>query len=711
MKPCKVPVVIQMEAVECGAASLAMVLAYHKKWIPLSVLREECGVSRDGSNVYGMVKAAQHYGLKAKAYRYGIAKLSSLSLPSIVYWNNAHFVVLCGIDDTFYYVNDPSGGKAKLTHEEFARHYSGVVVTFEPGETFEPSGQRESTLRYVRKRLQGTAAVFVFIVLVNLILQMVGVTTPFFSQVFVDQVLTSQDKGWLFSLLLGMSAVLVVLLIAQWISVSQSFKIRGKFAIEASTSFFWHVLRLPIRFFSQRHAGDIAQRLNSNEIIVSTLVNQFAPLAINMVLVVLYLTMMVLYSAPLAAIGLISVAINIAVTQFATSKQVDISRTQARASSGLSSVGLSGIEMIETIKSSGAEDGFFQKWAGLQAEVNHGAVAYTKINLFLRLLPAFTGQVASGAILVLGAFLIMDGQFTTGMLLAFSGFLSGFTTPVNKMIDLMHSTQQIRTNMERIEDVMQYEAEIPEQEPADTYAEKLEGDVKLEHITFGYNKYLPPLVDDFSLDVRKGGKVAFVGSSGCGKSTLAKLISDLYQPWSGSITFGGLSHDQINRAAFCSSVSVVDQQIVLFNDTVRENLRMWDKSIADEDIVVALRDACLYDDIMKLEGGLGAMVAEGGKNFSGGQRQRLEIARALVTNPSLIVLDEATSALDAHTEEAVIRALEARGITMIVIAHRLSTIRDCDEIIVLRDGKVVERGKHDALFAQDGLYTKLIENA
>ncbi len=710
MKPCKVPVIIQMEALECGAASLAMILAYYKKWVPLSVLREECGVSRDGSNVFGMVKAAQHYGLGAKAYRYGAAKLTNVVLPAVVFWNNAHFVVLCGIDKAYYYINDPAKGKVKYTHEAFQKQYSGVVVCFEKTESFEPSGKRDSTLQYAKKRLQGTAAIFAFIILTNVILQAVGVVTPFFSKIFVDNILGTQNYEWLTLLLLGMAAVLVVLLITQWISVTQSFKIRGKLAIVANTSFFWHVLRLPVRFFSQRYAGDIAQRLNSNENIVATLVNQFAPMFINLFLIALYLVMMLLYSVPLAAIGLISVAINIAVTKYATSRQVDIARTQARENSNLSSVTLSGIEMIETIKSSGAEDGFFQKWAGLQAEANHCTVAFVKTNQFLRLLPTFSNQIANGAVLAFGAFLIMNGQFTTGMLLAFTGFVSGFTAPVSKMIDLMHSTQQLRTNMERIEDVLQYEAEIPDQDSPDACMRRLSGEMMLEHITFGYNKYLPPLVEDFTLHVRAGGKVALVGSSGCGKSTLAKLITNLYQPWDGSITFDGMPHASINRAAFCASVSVVDQQIVLFHDTVRENLRMWDKFIPDEDIIAALKDAQIYDDIMKLEGGLAYQIAEGGRNFSGGQRQRLEIARALVTNPAILILDEATSALDAHTEEAVVRAIEARGITMVVIAHRLSTIRDCDEIIVLHEGKVVERGTHPALYAKDGFYTKLIAN-
>lgn len=707
---CKVPVIIQMEALECGAASLAMVLAYYKRWVPLSLLREECGVSRDGSNVYSMVKAAKVYGLSAKAYRYGMEKLKTVSTPAVIFWNNNHFVVLCGINQRYVYLNDPAKGKVKLSHEDFKKGYSDIVICFEKNEDFKPDGKRDSTLQYAKKRLQGTAAIFLFIILVNIVLQAVGVITPFFSKIFMDQILMAQNHDWLVPLLLCMSAVLVVILIAQWINVVHSFKIRGKLAIVANTSFLWHVLRLPVRFFSQRYAGDIAQRLSSNETIVSTLVNKFAPMFINMFLIVLYLVMMLLYSVPLSAIGLISVAVNIAVSKYVTAKQVDLSRTQARENSNLSSITLSGIEMIETIKSSGAEDGYFQKWSGLQAEVNHCTVAYVKTSQFLRLLPAFSSQVANGVVLIMGAFLIMNGEFTIGMLLAFNGFISGFTAPVNQMIDLMQSTQQLRTNMERIEDVMQYEAEIPEQESTDTSTKKLSGEVKLENVTFGYNKYFPPLLEDFSLNVRKGGKVALVGFSGCGKSTLAKLITNLYQPWSGSITFDGMHHNEINRAAFCDSVSVVDQQIVLFHDTVRENLRMWDPFIPDEDIIAALKDAQIYDDIMKLEGGLSHMVAEGGKNFSGGQRQRLEIARALVTNPSIIILDEATSALDAYTEEEVIRALEARNVTMIVIAHRLSTIRDCEEIIVLKQGKVIERGKHEQLYADGGFYTKLIAN-
>ncbi len=706
----KVPVIIQMEALECGAASLAMILAYYKRWIPLSVLREECGVSRDGSNVFGIFKAAEHYGLKAKAYRYGMDKLHTVNMPAVLFWNNNHFVVLCGFDKKNVYLNDPAKGKVKITRSEFKKYYSGVVLCFEKSETFEKGGKRASTLAYAKKRLRGTAAIFAFVILTNVILQAVGVVNPLFSRVFLDGILAGGNHGWLPYLLLAMLAVLAILLIAQWISIANSFKISGKLAIVANTSFFWHVLRLPVRFFSQRYAGDIAQRLSSNEAIVKTLVNQFAPMVINLFLIVLYLVMMLLYSVPLSLIGLACIAVNMIVTKYVTDKQVDISRRQAREQSNLSSTTLSGIEMIETIKSAGAEDGYFEKWSGIQAEANHSTVEYVKTNQYLSILPGFITQIANGVVLAFGAHLIINGSFTTGMLLAFTGFIAGFLAPAGKMVELMQSTQKLRTNMERIEDVMQYGAEFSEDGDADGYAQKLLGEVDISKVTFGYNKYLPPLLENFSLNVKPGEKAAMVGFSGCGKSTLAKLITHLYTPWSGSITFDGKSFEQINRKAFCASIGVVDQQIVLFADTVRENLRMWDKFVPDEDIIAALKDAQLYDEVMSLPGGLSYMVAEGGKNFSGGQRQRLEIARALCFNPSIIILDEATSALDARTEEAVIRAIERRGVTMIVIAHRLSTIRDCDQIIVLKEGKEIGRGTHDALYESCEFYMQLVTN-
>lgn len=711
-KMIKVPVIMQMEASECGAASLAMILAYYKKWVPLSVLREECGVSRDGSNAVSILKTARSYGFEAKGYRYTAEEVrENVKLPAIIHWNFNHFVVLDGFNSKGAVLNDPARGRVTVSMEEFKKSFTTIVLAFEPTADFAPGGRPASTLEFARTRLRGTAPAFAFVILTGVILQLVGVLNPLFSRVFMDNVLGQGRLDWLRPLLMVMGAVLAIQIVNQWISTVYMLKIRGKLAIVANTTFMWHVLRLPVGFFTQRYAGDISQRQNSNEKIAETLINQLAPTALNFVLIVFYLAMMLWYSPLLTAIGVGTVLLNILLSRYLSGRRVDIVRRQKRDMSNLASTTVSGIEMIETIKSAGAEDGYFETWAGYQAGASNASVDFARVNQFFGSLPNIILQIANGGILLLGAWLIIRGNITVGMLMAFQGFMGGFMKPANQMTGVMQSVQEMRSDMERIEDVLKYETDVPGG-PTDLEADctRIEGEVALNHVTFGYSRFYPPLIEDFSMQVRKGGKVAFVGFSGCGKSTLARLITNLYQPWSGSVTFDGRTIEEIGRPVFTASVSVVDQNIILFNDTVRENVRMWNTFVSDEEVIRALKDAQLYDDIMEKPGGLSCMVAEGGSNFSGGQRQRLEIARALAQNPAVIVLDEATSALDARTEAAVMAAIGARGVTCIVIAHRLSTIRDCDEIVVLNAGKVVERGTHEELYKKGGFYTDLIQS-
>ena len=468
---------------------------------------------------------------------------------------------------------------------------------------------------------------------------------------------------------------------------------------------------MPMEFFSQRMAGDIQQRQSSNASIAGTLVNTFAPLVLETVMMVFYLVVMLRYSWLLTLVGLASIVINIFVARFISKKRVNITRVQMRDSGRLSGATVAGIEMIETIKASGAENGYFEKWAGYQASVNTQKVKFLRINQYLGLVPSFVSSLTSAAVLILGVWLTMQGQFTIGMIMAFQGFLSSFTAPAQSLISAGQMLQEMRTEMERVEDVMQYPADVEFSDDvmADEY-DKLSGEVELKNVTFGYSRLGEPLIENFSMKLKPGSRVAFVGPSGCGKSTLSKLISGLYKPWSGEILFDGKPISQIDRSVFTGSLAVVDQDIILFEDTIANNIKMWDTSIEDFEMIMAARDARLHEDIMQREGGYQYRITEGGKDFSGGQRQRMEIARVLAQDPTIIILDEATSALDAKTEYEVVNSIKDRGITCIVVAHRLSTIRDCDEIIVMDNGKVVERGTHDELYALGGEYTKLVSN-
>ena len=709
----KVPVIMQMEALECGAASLAMVLAYYGKWIPLEQVRYDCGVSRDGSNARNVLRAARSYGLTAKGYRYEPAELKTKGkFPCIIHWNFNHFVVLNGFKGNKAVLNDPARGTYTVPMKTFDESFTGICLMFEPGEEFVPGGKPQSVFGFAKKRLKGAGAASAFVTMTTIISSLIGIISPAFSRIFLDRLLTGQNPDWVVPFVIALAGMSVIQLIVAWIQSVYSLKINGKLSMVGNSTFMWQVLRMPMDFFSQRMAGDIQGRQSSNASIASSLVETFAPLLLNAGMMIFYLVVMIRYSLMLTLIGLASVLINFGLSTMISKKRINITRVQMRDAGKLAGATVAGIEMIETIKASGAEDGYFEKWAGYQASVNTQQVKFQKLNEVLGLLPSLVSSLCSTAVLMLGVYLAMQGEFTVGMIMAFQGFLSSFTAPAESIISAGQTIQEMRTEMERVEDVMKYPVDVQNDAPVDENAEydKLSGCIEMKNVTFGYSRLGEPLITDFNLSLKTGSRVAFVGASGCGKSTLSKLISGLYKPWSGEILFDGKRIDEIDRSVFTGSLAVVDQDIILFEDTIANNIKMWDTSIEDFEMIMAARDAQLHEDIMQREGGYQYKLTEGGKDFSGGQRQRMEIARVLAQDPTIIILDEATSALDAKTEYDVVNSIKNRGITCIVVAHRLSTIRDCDEIVVLDGGRVVERGTHEELMRLGGAYTQLVSN-
>ena len=710
-KVAKVPVVMQLEALECGAASLTMILAYYDKWIPLEQVREDCGVSRDGSNAKNILQAARSYGLTAKAYKKKPEKLKeSGKFPMIVHWEFNHFIVVNGFKGNKVYINDPARGSVVMPYEQFDEGYTGICLMFEPTENFEPSGKPKSVWKFAKKRLKGASVAVIFVTVTTLIGSVTGIIMSAFSRVFLDELLSGNNPDWLYPFITGLAGLSAVQLISAWIQAVYSLKINGKMAIVGSMTYMWKVLRLPMKFFSQRLAGDIQQRQNSNASIAGSLANTVAPLVLETGMLIFYLVVMIRYSLLLTAVGLSSLAGQVLVARYISKKRVNITRVMMRDSGKLAAATVGGIEMIETIKASGSENGFFEKWSGYQASVNTQNVRFMRVNTYLGLIPPVLSQLADTAVLIFGVYLCMTGEFTVGMVMAFQGFLGSFMSPAQSLISASQQFQELRTEMERVEDVMEYPTDVEFDDKTDDSTDyaKLSGTVELKNVTFGYSKLAEPLIKDFSMKLNTGSRVAFVGASGCGKSTLAKLISGLYQPWEGEILFDGKPIRSISRRVLTSSVAVVDQDITLFEDTIENNIKMWDQTIEDFEMIMAARDAQIHADIMEREGGYDYRISENGRDFSGGQRQRLEIARVLAQEPSIIILDEATSALDAKTEYSVVNAINDRGITCIVIAHRLSTIRDCDEIIVFDKGNVVERGTHEELMALNGAYTKLV---
>ncbi|WP_295093076.1 NHLP family bacteriocin export ABC transporter peptidase/permease/ATPase subunit [Ruminococcus sp.] len=709
----KVPVIMQLEALECGAACLTMILAYYNKWVPLEQVRADCGVSRDGSNAKNIAKAAMSYGLKVRAYSLSPESIKEKAdSPCIIHWDFNHFVVLKGFKGKYVYINDPARGDVKVGIEEFDKSFTGIVICLSPDEGFEPSGKRKSTLDFARKRLIGAGAAVAFVMLTTAITSLFGIINPIMSKVFMDRLLTGQNKDWLITFIGIMTGLAAVQIVVEWIKAVYSLKLNGKMAVTGSTSYMWKVLHMPMEFFSQRMAGDIQSRQSTNASISGTLVNTFAPLLINTLMMIFYLLLMLRYSLILTLIGISTLVLNIIMSRLISEKRINITRIMQRDRAKLGATTVAGIEMIETIKASGAENGFFQKWAGYQASVNAQETKAAKMNNYLGIIPVFLAQIANYAVLIVGVWYVMNGWFTLGALQMFQGLLGSFMSPAMTLIKAGQTLQEMRTQMERVEDVMQYPVDpnSVNHNDSDENLKKLRGGVELRNITFGYSKLAAPLIKDFSLSIKPSGRVAFVGASGCGKSTVSKLISGIYEPWSGEILFDGKKRSEYDRSVMTGSVAVVDQDITLFEGTIADNIKMWDESIKDFEMILAARDAQLHEDIMARDGGYQNKLTEGGRDLSGGQRQRLEIARVLAQDPSIIILDEATSALDAKTEYEVVKSIKDRGITCIVIAHRLSSIRDCDEIIVLEHGQAVERGTHEELIKLGGAYTELVTN-
>lgn len=714
----RTPTILQVEAVECGAVSLAIVMGAHRRFVSPEEVREACGVSRDGSKASNVVKAARAYGFQAKGLKREPAQLRELPLPFIVFWNFNHFVVVEGFGKGGVFLNDPATGPRWVEDAEFDESFTGVVLAIEPGPEFRPGGRSPRILDALRPRLAGAGGPINYLLWAGLALMLPGLLVPAFTKVFVDEYLVRRLDGWLQPLILAMLATGLFAAALTWLKHYTLGRLRTALGVRMASEFFWHVLSLPMVFFTQRSPGEVGGRVGINKNVADLLAGDVADALLSMLAAAFYGLLMLFYDPLLGAVGILTAIANVAFLRLAARRQVDASRRLVVNSGKLLGMSMDGLRSIETLKASGLEGEFFAKWAGYQTKVLNEQQSVGRNAVWLSAVPPLLAGLNGVAIIGLGSLRVMDGVLTMGMLVAFQALMANFLRPVQELVGLAAKVQQLHGDMNRLDDVLSFRTDSSMATPeamqsidAGTVREpRLRGAVELRGVSFGYSRLEAPLLENFSLRVEPGRRVGLVGTSGCGKSTVAKLVSGLYEPWSGEILFDGMPRQLVPRPVMAHSIGMVDQDIFLFEGSVRDNLTLWDDSVSEADLVAAAKDAEIHEAIAGRPGAYDAPVGEGGGNFSGGQRQRLEIARALARNPTVLLLDEATSALDPVVEARIERSLRRRGCACLVIAHRLSAVRDCDEILVLERGRVVQRGDHASLMRAGGLYAELMSN-
>ena len=711
------PVVLQMHATECGAACLGSVLGHFGRWAGLAELREKCEVSRDGSSAAAILRAARHYGLECSGLALPVEQLKKLDLPLIVFWQFSHFVVVEGFDSRSFHLNDPSTGRRRLSAEAFAKGYSGIALRFKPGEDFKPGGERPGFFSQLGTLLANSWRALTGVAACAFMLTLLSLVVPVALGVFVDDVLGNHGPwGGLVAALLGAGVLVYILSLLKHRFLT---RLAVRVSVIGYSRGLSRLLRLPVGFFQHRLVGDVTERVSSTDRVAKNLAEQFLVLIVDMAMSAVLVVAMFAYDVLLTLGVLLLALVHGVVARSLKGLRAVRSQAMRREQGLLIGFGMQMLQSADNLRMTGADDRFFSRWSGQQARELGARQRHAEVGALNAALPGLIGAFRSAAILGVGGGLVMTGAMTLGTLVGFYILAEMFLAPIGRFLEFADKRHALETDLQRQQDISStaedpvFARQSPQSASIPTFKGRLQlaGRLELRDLTFGYNKSKPPLIRDFNLAISPGQRVAVVGPSGSGKSTLARLVAGIYEPWSGDVLFDGHRRDEIPEEVLRRSISMVDQPVVLFSASLRDNITLWNPAVPDEAIFAATRDAGIHHEILLRPQGYATPVEEGGSNFSGGQRQRLELARALVGNPTVLILDEATSALDAATEEFVDDALRRRGITCLIVAHRLSTVRDCDEIIVLDKGTEVQRGTHDELIGdEDGTYCKLVKS-
>ncbi|MCR5356370.1 MAG: ATP-binding cassette domain-containing protein [Lachnospiraceae bacterium] len=703
----RVPEVFQIEAAECGAASLCMILGYYGRYIDLTTMRKDCHISRDGSRMSYIMAAAEKHGMKADAYR-ADPELTGRKLPLIAFWNYSHFLVVEKLDKKWVYLVDPAYGRRRVTKEEFAHSFSGVVLELECTEDFEPCGKPYNPYNLVSRVIKARKGALIYLAALTLMIDIVGLIMPVFTILFVDYFLPYLKNAKLTGYFLAFFIVIILQASLLVIRRHVNLKFRRLYSADLTGRITRKLLRLPMGYFGTRNHSTIGMYLNDIDGLTDFVSSRLIPIMLDFIFSFVYIFLLFVYSLKVAVPTLMIIAILIAVIIWLLKASRSAIVLSATIQGEYYSSAVQNVRLFETIKSVAIEDESFlesvRKYSSWQNALMHAQ----KLLSVLQAIPVAVPLLIQVVVIAAGSSEVIRGRLAVGEVLACQSIAMSVFAPIVTMIAEFSAYLGQEVKIRTLEDIEREEEDIAFMSDAEESVNLDASGLKLENVSFGYNTALPPVIEDISVSVRQGGSVAFVGGSGSGKSTILKLIEGLYIPQKGSITFGETLQQKINRSALVDAIAVVSQEPYVFTGTIRENITLFDRSIDMESITLAAKAACVFDAIEAHPDGFNAMISPVDNSFSGGETQRIMIARALVRKPSVLILDEATSALDTVVEQQVMMNIRKMNITTLIVAHRLSAIRDCDEIIVLDKGRIVERGTHDELAAAKGMYRELM---